>query len=273
MSVRRLDDDGYDDGGGYVQSSLNASIGALAESLPGATRLSHVLAIGAKFKLEQQQQQRKMVNTDGYDRGAYARDYNLEHYTFNGTNVPAALPAYRNAMNLFGQMPQNPARQQAARNQIVILANAAQTVEDIDHLRKMDAYPALLEIANSVPNTNRGRWAKFMIQESLYHDKQDQATVANLAWQQLMLANQALGMAFNILNFPQLTPQEIYKMDEKVGENHVERMEERSRRQMDARAAKLKAERLYQGDGFLKSGDQSNNKWGWDGRASDRVWR
>ena len=42
---------------------LNRRYGALADGrLPGATRLSHVLAIGAKFKLEQQGKQQQLVS-------------------------------------------------------------------------------------------------------------------------------------------------------------------------------------------------------------------
>ena len=72
MSLRRVDDDGD----ASAPLSIGAAIDALADRLPVATRLNHVLAIGAKFKLEQlgkpppppQQQQRKPVSTDGYPR-------------------------------------------------------------------------------------------------------------------------------------------------------------------------------------------------------------
>ena len=49
MSLRRVDDDGD----ASAPLSIGAAIDALADRLPVATRLNHVLAIGAKFKLEQ----------------------------------------------------------------------------------------------------------------------------------------------------------------------------------------------------------------------------
>ena len=71
MSLRRVDDDGD----ASAPLSIGAAIDALADRLPVATRLNHVLAIGAKFKLEQlgkppppPQQQHKPVSTDAYRR-------------------------------------------------------------------------------------------------------------------------------------------------------------------------------------------------------------
>jgi len=178
MSLRRVDDDDVS-----ALSSIDAAIGALADRLPVATRLNHVLTIGAKFKLEQQQQQhlqpRKPVSTDAYRRSTSGRWGNLyENCDFRPNQLfKVALTAYKNAMIQFGM---NPTDLDVQRNAVHatrdlvgrVLANNTPRLKAIDYLRQEDCYVALNYMANSnqVPMPSR-QWARFMMRESLHHDK------------------------------------------------------------------------------------------------------
>ena len=165
MSLRRVDDDAS-------ASSIDAAIGALADRLPVATRLSHVLTIGAKFKLEQQgkqqpqpqpqpQQPRKSVFTDAYPRwnvwysGAGSMYEKCRTNPRPGYPLRLRLDAYKNAMIAFGNNPINPQVQQAAINATrdlvasVVSGSDIDRIKKIDFLREEDCYVALNYIVNS----------------------------------------------------------------------------------------------------------------------------
>ena len=228
MSVRRVDDES-----GFSASSLDASISALADRLPGATRLSHVLAIGAKFKLEQQgkqqQQQlqpRKLVNTDGYDRGGR---YGMQGFTYRAQNFPWFYQQYydnpvnrmwlANAANLVNPQLQTQAMA-ACRDMLYNLPSYGKskiTAKDLDFLRKMDAYVLLNYIRNSTPgppprdptkisdpqdprtktNARLHDLSTALLKESLYRDREyrdgKNNPVANLARDQLKASHMHLG--------------------------------------------------------------------------------
>ena len=195
MSLRRVGDDGAS------ASSIDAAIGALADRLPVATRLNHVLTIGAKFKLEQQgkqQQQRKPVNTDGYQRSGYG-SFMVREYTYDRNHVTdARLAHYRNAVAMWKNNPADINRQMTVQQEAHLLAGYATTIKDLDYLRQEDAYVCLLFIFNTTnQGTKRKENAKFMLQESLYHDKAPNSqAVAALARAECLLASQHLGLNF-----------------------------------------------------------------------------
>jgi len=195
MSVRRVVDDGCD--GGFSPSSLDAAIGALADRLPVATRLNHVLTIGARFKLEQQgkQQQRKLVNTDGYLRsrrgGFFVRDRE-----YGGPVTAQHLLVYGNAVAMWKNNPTDPNQIQTVIREVQLLAGVATGVADLDHLREKDAYVCLLYIFNATTtNPKKKDQAKFLLQESLHHDKNPppyNTQTAALASLECQLANDYL---------------------------------------------------------------------------------
>jgi hypothetical protein len=248
MSLRRVDVAAED---ASASLSIGAAIGALADRLPVATRLNHVLAVGAKLKLERQRSlsssMRKPVNTDAWDRGGRWHDWQSNGYKFKGINVLQRLPAYQQALGDVATSPQNQRFVQDAGIEITNLGQVAQTIEDLDYLRQVDAYAALLWIVHhTTPGTQRHDQAKMMIRESLYHDKENQAGIANKAWQQLMFCNQYLGLQFNILNYPQLTPKELKMLHAAVMDRHIERMQRSSQVVLDQEQAQDNAALLSQ---------------------------
>lgn len=249
MSLRRVDVAAED---ASASLSIGAAIGALADRLPVATRLNHVLAVGAKLKLERQRplssSMRRPVNTDAWARGdsRYA-NYETRGYKFTGTKVMQRLPAYQRAIRDVATTPQNRQYVAYALAEVATLGQAAQTIEDLDYLRQVDAYAALLWIVHHTnPGTQRHNQAKMMIRESLYHDKENQAGIANKAWQQLMFCNQYLGLQFNILNYPQLTPEELKTLHAAVMDRHIERMQRSSQVVLDQEQAQDNAALLSQ---------------------------
>lgn len=231
MSVRRVDDDES----GFSASSLDASISALADRLPGATRLSHVLAIGAKFKLEQQQQ-RKLVNTDAYSRfGMYRRDpvnkpYDWKYYSSMGKAQNEAncrfnptptflqrLNDYRTAITNLTANPTDQNNRNLAIQATTLLAQSTQNVKQFDYLRQEDCYIVLNFIRNLTagsPNGQRYKFSTFMITESLHHDRTVSSstqpitpqTIANRVTTQLALSNTHLQQqdgrfAYNAANY------------------------------------------------------------------------
>ena len=197
MSLRRVDDDGD----ASAPLSIGAAIDALADRLPVATRLNHVLAIGAKFKLEQlgkpppppPQQQRKLVSTDGYLRslrgGFFVRDHE-----YHGRVTAQHLLAYGNAVAMWKNDPANPNAIKTVISEVKYLAGVATGVADLDHLREKDAYVCLLYIFNRTTEKRKDQ-AKFLLQESLHHDKNPppyNAQTAALASLECQLANSYL---------------------------------------------------------------------------------
>lgn len=187
MSLRRVDDNDAS------ALSIDAAIGALADRLPVATRLNHVLTIGAKLRLEQQNKQQsqpkpqqlqshKSVFTSAYPRWAYRyAGWSLyENCRFRpGPNslFRMRLDAYKNAMNDFGNNQTSPVAQQnaiiATKDLVtVVRANQTPTRKAIDLLREEDCYVALNYIVNTAgSNAPSYRWAVFMMRESLHHDR------------------------------------------------------------------------------------------------------
>jgi hypothetical protein len=238
MSVRRVDDDYGNDDGGYAPSSIGAPIGTFANRLPGATRLSHVLAIGAKFKQEQrgkqQPSQRKMVSTDAYPRaGMYAPDpqdrpYDYVSYSRWGQTImgtckfdPTALytqhfNVYRAAIDAFGENPGNPILQWDAMRATMALAAISTSLKKIDYLREKDCYIVLNFMVNAMNADTLGhRAASFMMRESLHHDKLvptskqpiTRQDIANRVINQCTLSNVHLAplnakFAYNPANYP-----------------------------------------------------------------------
>jgi len=257
MSLRRVDVAAED---ASASLSIGAAIGALADRLPVATRLNHVLAVGAKLKLERQRplssSMRRPVNTDAWARGdsRYA-NYETRGYKFTGTNVMQRLPAYQRAIRDVATSPQNRQYVAYALAEVATLGQAAQTIEDLDYLRQVDAYSALLWIVHHTnPGTQRHNQAKMMIRESLYHDKENQAGIANTAWQELMFCDQYLGLQFNILNYPQLTPKELKQLHAAVASKHIDRVERSQYNDMAQQEQRERAARLNQNSWTLEHG-------------------
>jgi len=234
MSLRRVDDDAA------LAPSIDAVRGALADRLPVATRLNHVLTIGARFRMEQQgksQQQpqpRKPVSTNAYPRaGSYRPDpanrpYDWESYSRWGKTLmgtcnfkPTPLftqqfDAYVAAMNAFEANPGIPNLQWDAIRATIVLGSISNTFQKLDYLREKDCYVVLNFMANAYnPNTVSHQGAFFMMRESLHHDKFDLApaagitsqNIANLVTNQCALANMHLAplngnFAYNAANYP-----------------------------------------------------------------------
>jgi len=197
MSLRRVDDDGAS------APSIDAAIGAFTNRLPVATRLNHVLTIGAQFRMEQQSkqqqlrsQQRKPVSTDAYPRaGSYRPDpanrpYDYQSYSRWGPTLmqtctfnPSALymqhfNAYVAAMNAFMANPNDPNVQWDAIRATQVLANISTHLKKIDYLREKDCYIVLNFMVNAMgPNTMSRQAAETMMRESLHHDKLVQTQV------------------------------------------------------------------------------------------------
>lgn len=275
MSVRRVDDES-----GFSPSSLDTSISALADRLPGATRLSHVLAIGAKFKLEQQgkqseqlqQQQRKLVNTDGYDRGG--RFSRLEGYTYQAWVVPTKAQPYFNAVALFLANPGNQTNQTRVMQECVAMLTTPAnfsgsdiTAKDLDYLRKQDGYILLNFIRNSYPGPpakttdplapdpedKRNKTAKrlhdvstALLKESLYRDREYpndgiNNPVAMLARDQLMKSQMYLAPRDNrfevrigLLN-SRFVESDTMELDESIDGERYETMARQKRKLKQAR--------------------------------------
>lgn len=263
MSLRRV---GADDGTeASLGSSMDAAIGALTDRLPVATRLNHVLAIGAKLKLgqlgqqgKQQQQQRELVNTDAYHRGLSGTFHVRNSYTYRGAITQAHLIPYRNAVAAWKGEPNNPVAQEEVLKQTHILAGHDTTLRGLDFLRQEDAYVCLLYIFNTnTQGTPRNENAKFMLQESLYHDKDEQAynhhITSTLAMAECTLAAQYLGPGFAFDPVNTLTPYDGFGLnvgtkqrmiDEKISDPSLTRARERaSQMQLDRKERQERMQR------------------------------
>ena len=201
MSLRRVDDDDAS-----APSSIGAAIGALADRLPVATRLNHVLTIGAKFRLEQQSkqqqlrsQQRKPVSTDAYRRGALYRpnpsppptpswEDDWVNYSSLGPTLQGAcqfnptplfkqhFDAYVAAINAWRANLGNPNLQWDVIKATMVLAAISNTLKKVNFLREEDCYVVLNFMVNAInAGTISHDGASFMMRESLHHDKFDLA--------------------------------------------------------------------------------------------------
>jgi len=243
MSLRRVDDDGD----ASAPLSIGAAIDALADRLPVATRLNHVLAIGAKFKLEQlgkppppPQQQHKPVSTDAYRRatsGRWGRLYENCAYEPNQA-FKNDLNAYKNAIIMLANNPANVEVQKnavraTAALQTRVMANNTPRLKAIDYLRQEDCYIALNYMANNLQTgTESQKWAQFMMRESLHHDKTSvPQTIHNMADGQCRMSRMLLqaygGPNFNYTeaNYPPIynVEKEQHDMLEKMCAKAVDR--------------------------------------------------
>ena len=166
MSTRRVD-----------LGSLDDAIGALADQLPGATRLSHVLAAGAKHLVDQK---RQSADVAGYARSQHSARFtpNNDPYNYNPgpfgigmRHIPTLVVQYRQAYNQLLRAGRGaPGYAEAVIGALANIMNACRGAKDLDYLREKDAYVALAYIFKNASGDLRKN-AKLLLREALYDDR------------------------------------------------------------------------------------------------------